>query len=306
MHTYSGNQLDRAALRRLDQEWLKERWDREDTCFIQFAGERPLVQISADAGSLAVRWPRKFCKRAALDNAILLGVDADDRAIFGLDVGVTEDGEPKCDVADDTKLIDLRSLAAQGILSGPDLSMLAQARSMLLWHETHSFCARCGAPSTISEAGYKRHCAACGREHFPRTDPVVIIVVRDGDYCLLGRSAHFAEGSYSALAGFVEPGETIEEAAQREVFEESGIKTTDIHYHSSQPWPFPSSLMIGLIGDAANRDITIDYNELQDARWFARDEVATMLEGTHPEGLYTPPPFAIAHHLVRTFVLENG
>lgn len=306
MHTYSGNLLDRAALRRLDEAWLNERWDRDDTCFIQFAGERPLVQIDVEAGSLSVRWARRFSADASLDQAILLGVDDGDRAIFGFDVGLTEDGEPKCQTSDDTKLIDLRSLAAQGILSGSDLSMLAQTRSMLVWHETHSFCARCGAPSQIMEAGYKRHCATCSREHFPRTDPVVIIVVRDGDHCLLGRSAHFAEGSYSALAGFVEPGETIEEAAQREVLEESGIKTTDIRYHSSQPWPFPSSLMIGLIGDAENRDITIDYNELQDARWFAREEVAQMLEGTHPEGLYTPPPFAIAHHLVRTFVLEGG
>ena len=203
---------------------------------------------------------------------------------------------------DNAKLIDLRSLAAQGVLTHSDLGVLAQARSMLGWHATHRFCATCGAPSAVAEAGYKRQCKSCGREHFPRTDPVVIMIVVHGDDCLLGRGPHFPEGSYSALAGFVEPGESIEEAARREVVEESGIKVGAVDYHSSQPWPFPSSLMIGLIGYAETRELVIDHDELQDARWFPRSEVKQMHEGTHPEGLFTPPPLAIAHHLVRAFV----
>ena len=262
MHTYSGSQLDRAAIRRLDPDWLEERWEREDTHFIQFAGERPFVRIDADAGTLDVQWPERLDRDVGLDQAVFLGIDRQDRALFGLAARIDGEGAPLCGLADDTKLIDLRSLAAQGILSNHELSLLAQARSMLVWHETHGFCARCGAPSTISEGGYKRQCGACGREHFPRTDPVVIMVVRDGENCLLGRSPHFAEGSYSALAGFVEPGETIEEAAKREVFEEAGIEVGAVHYHSSQPWPFPSSLMIGLVGDATSRTLDIDWNEL--------------------------------------------
>ena len=304
VHTYSGSELNRAAIRRLDDDWLKSCWDSADAQFVCFAAERPMVNV-AGANGPEIRWPAKPDPDARLEDAIFLGLDDEEHAVFGISLALDDEGEPCCGRDDATKLIDLRSLAAQGVLTQPDLSILAQTRSMLGWHQSHRFCAACGKQSASAEGGYKRKCPSCGREHFPRTDPVVIIVVRHGDDCLLGRSPHFPEGSYSALAGFMEPGETIEEAARREILEESGVIVGDVHYHSSQPWPFPSSLMIGLIGEATTRELTLDPAEIDDARWFPREEVALMLTGDHPEGVFTPPPFAIAHHLITAFV-EGG
>ena len=165
-------------------------------------------------------------------------------------------------------LMDLRSLAVAGFLPQGELAILAQARSLLHWHERHGFCANCGAKTEMRDAGYRRHCGACTTDHFPRTDPVIIIAVRHGKRMLLGRQSAWPEGMYSTLAGFMEPGETIEEAARREVFEEAGISVGEIRFHSNQPWPFPSSLMIGLIGEALTDDIVIDPKELETARWF--------------------------------------
>jgi NAD+ diphosphatase len=150
----------------------------------------------------------------------------------------------------------------------------------------------------MKDGGYRRHCPHCTSDHFPRTDPVVIITVRFGDQLLLGRQSSWPQGRYSALAGFMEPGETIEEAARREVLEESGIRVGQIGYVASQPWPYPSSLMIGLVGEALNRDIVIDKTELEDARWFSRLEIAQMLDGRHPLSLSVPPPMAIAHRIL--------
>lgn len=305
MHSFSGNALDRAAIKRVDQAWLKSHWDNPATSYVCFAAERPLVRIGAEGAQPQIRLEQRFDADVKLEDTVFLGLDDAGQASFAISLALDDEGLPRCAVPDDVKLIDLRSLAGQGILTVSDLGILAQARSMLGWHQTHMFCATCGAASEVAEGGYKRKCPACGREHFPRTDPVVIIVVRHGDSFLLGRGAHFPEGSYSALAGFVEPGETIEEAARREIFEESGIVIGEVHYHSSQPWPFPSSLMIGLIGDAETRDLVIDYEELEDARWFARAEMEQMLAGTHPEGLFTPPPLAIAHHLIKACVQSS-
>ena len=196
-------------------------------------------------------------------------------------------------------LVDLRSLAVAGALPQGELAILAQARSLLHWHERHGYCANCGVKTEMRDAGYRRHCAACATDHFPRTDPVIIIAVRRKTRMLLGRQSAWPEGMYSTLAGFMEPGETIEEAARREVFEEAGIRVGDIKFHSNQPWPFPSSLMIGLIGEALTDDIVIDPKELETARWFEHDEIQSMLDRNHPQGLNAPLPLAIAHHLIR-------
>ena len=150
----------------------------------------------------------------------------------------------------------------------------------------------------MMEGGYRRNCPSCSSDHFPRTDPVVIIVVIGNGKCLLGRGVNFPEGVYSALAGYMEPGETIEDAARREVFEESGIRVGQVDYILSQPWPFPASLMIGLVGDALNDDIVIDRAELEDARWFSLAELEDMLAGRHPDRIAAPTSMAIAHHLV--------
>jgi NAD+ diphosphatase len=197
--------------------------------------------------------------------------------------------------------IDLRSIAVQGLLPPDELGIVAEAKALLFWHSRHRFCANCGAPTVLSCAGFRRDCAACKTQHFPRTDPVAIMLVHRGERCLLARQARFIANSYSCLAGFIEPGETIEDAVRRETFEEAGIRVGAVRYMASQPWPFPSSLMIGCIGEALTEEITLDRDELEDGRWFAKDEVRRMLAREHPEGLITPPPMAIANFLMRSW-----
>jgi len=200
--------------------------------------------------------------------------------------------------------IDLRSMATQGLVSPDTLGMLGQAKSLMYWHARHRFCSNCGAPSRVSAAGWRRECDSCKAQHFPRIDPVVIMLIAHGDECLLGRQARFAPGMYSCLAGFLESGETVEDAVRREVFEEAGIRTGRVDYLASQPWPFPASLMIGCAGQALDRDLTVDKTELEDARWFSRQETNEMLAKTHPAGLFCPPKLAIANLLIHAWA--NG
>ena len=193
-------------------------------------------------------------------------------------------------------------MAVQGLVAPDHLAEAAEAKALLLWHARHRFCANCGAPTAMSEAGWRRDCASCKTQHFPRTDPVAIMLAVDGDRCLLGRSGRFGPGMWSCLAGFIEPGETIEDAVRRETFEEAGIVCGDVRYFASQPWPFPMSLMIGAHAQALSFDIVVDRSELEDVRWFSREEAAAMLTKQHPEGLSAPPPIAIAHHIIRAWV----
>ena len=202
----------------------------------------------------------------------------------------------------DRLVIDLRSIAVQGLIGPDHLAEVAEAKAMLLWHARHRFCSNCGMPTVVSEAGWKRDCPSCKTMHFPRTDPVAIMLAINGDRCLLGRQARFGTGMWSCLAGFIEPGETIEDAVRRETFEEAGIVCGNVRYFASQPWPFPMSLMIGAHAQALSVDIKVDTSELEDARWFSRDEAAAMLMKTHTQGLSTPPPIAIAHHIIRAWV----
>ena len=203
--------------------------------------------------------------------------------------------------ADGTVQIDLRSLAAQGLLAPDLLGALGQAKSAQYWHRTHRFCARCGAPTRMSNSGWRRECEGCKAQHFPRTDPVVIMLAAHGEACLLGRQARFPPGMYSCLAGFLEPGETIEDAVRRELFEEAGVRAGPVAYVSSQPWPFPASLMIGCIAQVAERELAVDGNELEDARWFSRAECHDILAGRHAGGVNCPPPMAIAHQLMQVW-----
>jgi NAD+ diphosphatase len=201
-------------------------------------------------------------------------------------------------------MTDLRSIAVQGLVEPEHLPPIAEAKAVLHWHARHRFCPNCGAPTQPVLAGWRRDCAACKAEHFPRTDPVVIMLAVDGERCLLGRSPRFVPTMWSCLAGFVEPGEAIEDAVRRETREEAGIACGRVVYFGSQPWPFPSSLMIGCHVEALSRDIVVDREELEGARWFGKAEIETMLTRRHPDGLTTPPPVAIAHHIIRAW-LEN-
>ena len=273
---FCGGSLDRAAAFRGDASWITARRADPAARMLRLNGDKARIV----AGEL-------HYEETIADDAIFLGLDDKGHAVFA-----DEAAEPLADARD------LRSLAIEGFLPTSDLGLLAQARSLLHWHQRHRFCANCGHATEMKDGGYRRHCTHCTADHFPRTDPVAIIVVRDRDNFLLGRQTSWATGRYSALAGFMEPGETIEDAARREVWEESGIRVGHITYVASQPWPFPSSLMIGLIGEALNSDIVIDKTELEDARWFSRDEVRLMFNERHPQGLGVPPRMAIAHTIL--------
>ncbi|NDC59639.1 MAG: NAD(+) diphosphatase, partial [Alphaproteobacteria bacterium] len=181
---------------------------------------------------------------------------------------------------------------------------LGCAKALFEWHARHRFCSNCGEKTDIVEAGWKRKCAACDGEHFPRVDPVVIMVPVHGDRCCLGRQKRFPPGMYSALAGFVEPGESLEEACAREIFEEVGLRATTVRYHSSQPWPFPSSMMIGLIADVTDDAVTLDKDEIDEAVWLTKEEARQALAGGLKGDagmIWAPPPFAIAHQILKAW-----
>src|ERR1700755_3070849 len=226
---------------------------------------------------------------------VFLGL-RDGAPIFGM--GISAAAAEKLSGRNDVAVSELRGMVMQSVLPVEQLSAIAMAKSMVGWHQRHGFCANCGTRSSMKEGGWKRDCPSCKAEHFPRTDPVVIMLVTSGDKCLLGRQKQFLPGMYSCLAGFVEAAETIEDAVRREIFEESGIRCTDVNYYMTQPWPYPSSLMIGCTARATNEDIVVDRSELEDARWFDRAEATLMLKREPPDGLAGPHPFAIAHHLV--------
>ena len=192
-------------------------------------------------------------------------------------------------------------------LGGADLAIYGTARALVGWHARHRFCAQCGAPTVAAKGGWQRNCtsAECRAEHFPRTDPVTIMLVEHEGRLLLGRQPRFPAKRFSALAGFVEPGETVEEAVCREVFEEAGIVARDVRYIASQPWPFPSSLMIGCYAVADDPTITIDANELEDARWFTRAEVAGAMAGEADAAFFAPPSTAIAHQLLKWWLAQE-
>jgi len=190
---------------------------------------------------------------------------------------------------------------AGSLLAVRDAELLAYARGMLQWHHRHRYCSECGAESDAADGGHVRICSACETRHFPRTDPAIMALIVHEDRCLLARQAAWPRGMHSILAGFVEPGETLEDAVAREVREEVGLEVTDIRYLRSQPWPFPSSLMIGFTMRALHDEIRVDTQELESARWFSRDEIAAMREG-RGDGVFIPPPYSLAHQLIAAYL----
>jgi NAD+ diphosphatase len=206
----------------------------------------------------------------------------------------------------DLQIHDLRALAAKKRLGRSELAVLAQAKSVLHYHATHGFCARCGVATVAVAGGWRRDCPSCGARHFPRTDPVAIMLVVDGENCLLGRARHFPEKMYSCLAGYVESGETLEEAVRREVMEEAGIAVGEVTYAASQPWPFPASLMLSCRAQALSREIRMDDHELEDCRWFSRAEARALIEEQHAEGFFAPSKIAIARTLLEQWLAEEA
>lgn len=298
---YVGSRLDRASQRRGEvADMLRDM--RARACLV--AGESIVLQRRP--GTEGVGGYRALIE---LPHAVALGGRVSEACLLGLADGVPHFVLPlhaaalaALAEAPDLLVTDLRSIAIGEMVSPEELSELATAKAMIAWHARRTFCSNCGHRLGVAEGGWRRDCPECGAQHFPRTDPVVIMLIEDGDDCLLGRSARFAPGMWSCLAGFVEPGETFEEAVRRETLEETGVRTGAVTYLASQPWPFPMSVMIGMRGKALSREIAIDANELEAARWFSRDEARLLLTRTHPDGLTAPPRMAIAHHLLRAFV----
>jgi NAD+ diphosphatase len=291
---FANNRIDRLSENRRDD--CVETALADPSCRLMLLrGGRMHLRMNGDGFEGYVNRAEAEALSAKLEHAVLLGWDE-----VGPVLAAPAALEPEALPAE-IKAIDYRSIYAQGLLGDDTLGALAQGAALLAWHQSHRFCGRCGGATQMRAGGYKRTCEACGAEHFPRTDPVAIMLAVTPDRCLMGRSPHFAPGMYSCLAGFIEPGETIEAAVRRETFEESGIRVGRVVYHASQPWPFPYSLMIGCFGEAISHDIDADRTELEDCRWFTRAETRAILSRTHPEGINAPPPMAIAHHLIRAW-----
>ncbi len=296
VYCFGGNPLDRASERRGDREWVGKLLDDPETRVLALRDLKPFILGGA---APALDWQPVAPWRLQIDagaTLIFLGL-GDGRAHFAIDA-------TGADVAPDidTELIDVRALAPT--LAGGEAAILAEARSLLDWHTRHRFCAQCGSPTRVASAGWVRRCPDCRASHFPRTDPVVIMLAVRGERALLGRNRRRAGARFSCLAGFVEPGETLEEAVRREVREESGIRCGRVRYLATQPWPFPSSLMIGFLAEALTEEITVDPEELAEARWFPRDEIREMVKRAaagpdDPAQLSLPQPIAIAHHICR-------
>ncbi len=265
-NVFAGAFVDRIGERRKDPDWLAEALSSPETRFVPVWRERCLVAgdppgavlLDADAA-------RAFI---ADDNAIFLGLFRD-RPAFAVAIP----GDRDAPFGDLGEFKDLRYLGT--VLAPDEANLAAHARALVLWHGATLYCGKCGSASQPSAGGNTRRCCNpdCGQEIFPRTDPAIIVLVSDGDRCLLGRQPSWPEGRYSTIAGFVEPGESLEDAVRREVYEETNVHAGAVRYHSSQPWPFPSSLMLGFVAEATSTDIRLNDGELEDARWFSRDEL---------------------------------
>ena len=273
---YAGSPLARAAEKREDAAWIAAALASPEALFAPLWRSRNLMRGVAEGKPEAVFLAGAVAAAVRLPNGAdgppwaflgLLGA----QPVFALDLG--EFDEPLALLpAGLGTFTDLRAVA--GALPGADAAVLAHARGLMHWRSRHRFCGICGGPCEVLSAGHVMHCTSCDVSHFPRTDPAVIMLVHRGDHALLGHSHRFPNTTmYSTLAGFVEPGESLEEAVRREVLEEAGVRVGQVQYHSSQPWPFPASIMLGFYGEALSEDITIDPAELLDARWFSRAEI---------------------------------
>jgi NAD+ diphosphatase len=299
---YTASRIDRAAQCRTDDAALaKFAKDPAAGCYL-IGGE--LVVLRNENGALQPLFAMDEVR--AFDGAretVFLGLtDGAPRFGIALEVSAVEPLKTRSDL----KLTDLRSISVHGLVGAEHLPPLAEAKAVLGWHARHRFCPNCGVPTNAVDAGWRRDCPSCKVQHFPRTDPVAIMLPIAGDRCVLGRSPRFAATMWSCLAGFIEPGETIEQAVRREVLEEAGIVCGKVNYFTSQPWPFPMSLMIGCHAEALSDKITVDRSELEDARWFSREELVLILLHKHPQGLTATVPHAIAHHIIRRYIEEGG
>jgi NAD+ diphosphatase len=303
IYCFAGNPLDRVSERRRDAEWIASLLEEPATRLIPLRDLKPAIR---NGGQMALDWQPVPPWRAVIEagaTCALLGI-ADGRAHFALDAtGADLPTDPA------TENIDVRTLAP--LIAGTEAAILAEARSVIDWHARHRFCAQCGTPTNVSGGGWTRRCPNCKAHHFPRVDPVVIMLAVRGERALLGRGRRRPGARFSCLAGFMEPGETLEDAVRREVREESGIRCGRVRYLASQPWPFPSTLMMGFLTEGLTEEITVDPEELVEARWFSREEIRDMVTRSaagDPDPATTVPslpgPVAIAHQICRRWA--NG
>lgn len=312
--TFGGSGLDRAAHLRGNHDALTDLRSRSDAKALPIWRGKPLIAGSdRDAAGWLPLDAQIFDDHPT--DLIFLGLD-DGAPYFAQDVSTwepegnldelgafldpTEQHYPG--MREDMLFSELRAVMTR--LTARDAELIASAKAVMNWHVSHGFCAKCGAASEMSMAGWQRDCPTCGAHHFPRTDPVVIMLITHGNSCLMGRSPGWPEGMYSCLAGFVEPGETVEAAVRRETFEEAGIEVGTVEYLSSQPWPFPASLMIGCRGYATTTDITIDPNEIEDAVWVTREEMLETFAGNNPK-IKPARNGAIAHFLLINWLKDT-
>lgn len=310
--TFGGSGLNRAAELRADVTDLLA--DPRSTVVVLWRG-KPLI-AEPDTLAQLVRLPLDHPVLAMAKGApIFLGIE-DTGPVFAQDISAwqpealddatlnafTDPSRQQHPLLPEAQFVELRMV--MNALSPRDAELVATARALFNWHRSHRFCAQCGQPSDMAMAGWQRDCGKCGASHFPRTDPVVIMLITRGNQVLMGRSPGWPEGMYSLLAGFVEPGETIEAAVRREVWEEAGITVGAVDYLASQPWAFPNSLMFGCAGQALSDEITIDPNEIEDARWFSREEIMQAFAGRHPV-LKPARKGAIAHFLLRNWLADR-
>lgn len=287
---FAAEPLDRASDERTNPDWVAARLSDPDSILVPMWRGDPLTRGN-DATFLSAAARREFPPAAPI---AFLGLQ-DGKAHFAIDVSDAPD-PAAAPFADIGRYMPLREAAS--VLAESDLAIIGHARWLFDWHRRHRFCANCGAPTTASDGGAKRQCAECKAEHFPRSDPVAIVLAVHEDACLLGRSPRFPPGYLSALAGFVEAAETPEACAIRELREEAGVVLSNVRYHFSQPWPFPSSLMMGFTGDAADRNLKLDQKEIEEARWIDLGHARKLLDGGEHDGVRLPPRFTIARRLI--------
>jgi NAD+ diphosphatase len=293
--TFAAGTRDRAANIRSDATKMAALWAAPGARVLPVWRGKPLFRVGAGQPQLEWLPVAAPILAEAKEPPVLLGLEGED-ARYAIDVSAWEDPEldphamnefldksqnvhPSLDR--DAKFIDLRSIMAE--LADQDAADAATAKGVLEWHRTHRHCAKCGAESAAEEAGWRRKCSRCNAFHFPRTDPVVIMLVQHRDKVLLGRQSFWPEGMYSMLAGFMEPGETLEAAVRRETMEEAGVAVARVRYLACQPWPFPASLMIACAAEATDDALEIDYSELEEAFWATRADIAASIAGTHPK-----------------------
>lgn len=301
VNTFAGNPLDRQSYRRGDTAWIDRALADPASLSVVIWNGKVLVEGGKAGQQIAYLNAAVAAEVAGgPENILFLGLWKE-TAVFAVDLA----GE--ADPADGPlaglgRFEDLRMLASN--LPVGDAGIAATAKGMFEWHRRHRFCANCGQPSHVEQAGWKRACNACKSEHFPRTDPVVIMLAVRGDRCLLGRQRAWPPGMYSALAGFLEPGESIEEGCARELWEEAGVRAAKVRYHSTQPWPWPSSLMIGLIADIEEGEAAPDNIEIDEVRWFTRVQIKDMMAGKLADAK-APGMLAIAAHLIKAWSEEG-